>query len=518
MADVAPATMQAWIGHLGTTPENRDPEELRRQLSRGTIPDGLTQTARTHPDSTLTVEEETITYADLRARSARAASVLAELGAVRGGRVVINAPTSMAFVVAYLAALQLGAAVVLTNPDFTASELNQVVDRCDPILVLTDDQFAPTTSVPVCRVNDLVEATELATEHPPVDLKSGDVALLAFTSGTTGAPKGVPLTHGQLLASIRSAMLAWNWNSGDTLVHALPLFHQHGLSGIHASLLAGSKAVILARFDPDQLLETIAREQATVMFAVPSIHQRLVALDRERLAPLRRLRLATSGSAPLSATLAGTYLAKVGMMPLERYGLTETGLNVSNNYDGERTVGTVGYPLPGVEVALTDARGEPVDVGAEGEIVLRGPQIFDGYLDDSAATDAAFWPGRWFRTGDLGRWDDQGRLVISGRLKDLVITGGMNVTPMEVERVIEQLLGVREAAVAGLPSERWGEEVAAWVVTHPDKQVSPEQVIAHCHDHLVSYKCPKKVFYLDQLPRNAMGKVTRNQLAASPCA
>ncbi|MBC7633668.1 MAG: acyl--CoA ligase [Flavobacterium sp.] len=507
--------MQAWIGHLGATPENLDPAALRRQLSRGTIPDVLAQTARTHPDSTLTIEEATITYADLRARAARAASVLAEHGVVHGERVVISAPTSMAFVVAYLAGLRLGAVMVLTNPGFTTSELNRVVDRCDPVIVLTDDQLARTTSVPVFRMDDLIEATESAAEHPPVGLDSRDVALLAFTSGTTGLPKGVPLTHGQLLASIRSAMLAWRWNSQDILVHALPLFHQHGLSGIHVSLLAGSKAGVLARFDPDRLLETIARTQATVMFAVPSIHQRLVALDREQLAPLRRLRLATSGSAPLSATLARAYFEKVGMMPLERYGLTETGLNVSNNYEGERTVGAVGYPLPGVEVALTDVRGHPVEVGTEGEIVLRGPQVFDGYLDDPAATDAAFWPGQWFRTGDLGRWDDEGLLIISGRLKELVITGGMNVVPTEVERVIEQLPGVREAAVAGLPSERWGEEVATWVVARAGQQVSSEQILAHCLDHLAAYKCPKRVFFLDQLPRNAMGKVTRNQLVPS---
>lgn len=515
MLRVAAATVLAWAGHLGADSENVDPEALRSELAGATIPGVLADTAREHPLSELAVADERITHADLHTRTARQASALAQLGVARGDRVAINAPTSMSLVVAYLAALQLGAVVVLTNPAYTATELGELLHRSGASLLLVHDDFDQSTSVPTQRLGALAAATELARELPPVALAAEDIALLAFTSGTTGAPKGVPLTHGQLLASIGSAMRAWRWSSDDNLVHALPLFHQHGLSGIHASLLAGSNAVILAQFDPDGLLEAIVREGATVMFAVPSIHQRLLDLDEARLAPLRRLRLVTSGSAPLSTALAEAFRVKVGTLPLERYGLTETGLNLSNSYDGQRAVGTVGTALPGVEVALTDPQGEPVGDGVEGEIVLRGPQVFDGYLDDPAATAAAFWPGGWFRTGDLGHWDVHGRLRISGRLKELVITGGMNVTPTEVEKVVEQVPGVREAAVAGLPSARWGEEVAVWVVAEADTTVSPEQVIAHCRVHLAAYKCPKQVFYVEALPRNAMGKIARSQLTAS---
>lgn len=341
------------------------------------------------------------------------------------------------------------------------------------------------------------------------------MALLAFTSGTTGRPKGVPLTHAHLLSSIRAAMWAWKWQESDVLVHALPLFHQHGLSGLHASLVAGTGATILAKFDAEDLVRTVDEANATVLFGVPAIHRRLVDLPIEKLRPLRRLRIITSGSGPLSLSLAQAFTETTGVELLERYGLTESGLDVSNPYDGPRVPGSVGLPLPGVELRLTDGEGNDVGPGEVGEIVLRGPQVFDGYLDDEDATRKAFWGGGWFRTGDLGRFDEAGRLRISGRLKDLVITGGMNVSPVEVESVVEQVPGVEEAAVAGLPSEKWGEEVAVWIVPVAGRNLHPDQVMAHCRSRLASYKCPKRVFVVDALPRNAMGKVVRSELTAS---
>jgi malonyl-CoA/methylmalonyl-CoA synthetase len=336
----------------------------------------------------------------------------------------------------------------------------------------------------------------------------GTVALLAFTSGTTGRAKGVPLTHAHLLSSIRSAMLAWRWRPDDVLVHALPLFHQHGLSGVHATLAAGSSAAILSRFDPGALVAAVERERATVLFGVPSIHRRLLDLGADALAPLRRLRLATSGSAPLPPALAVEFAGATGVELLERYGLTETGLDLSNRFEGPRSPGHVGTPLPGVEVRLADGSGADAD---EGEILLRGPQVFDGYLDDPEATAAAFHPGGWFRTGDLGRWDG-GALRITGRLKELVITGGMNVAPGEVEAVLEQLPSIHEAAVAGVPDDRWGEAVVAWVVPADGARVDPDAVVAHCRRHLSAYKCPKRVVVTTALPRNAMGKIVRSRL------
>ncbi|MDN5855154.1 MAG: acyl--CoA ligase, partial [Actinomycetia bacterium] len=417
------ATRQAWATHLEVEPDSIDPAALRSELASGTVPAALADVAaRAH--GTITVDCECLTYAQLHERVARAGGMLASSGVEQGARVVISAPTSMRFVVAYLAALHVGATVVLANPAYTRHELGALVERSDAAALVTDDP-APAT-IPVLDIGEVGDGAE---PHPGARLSSDDIALLAYTSGTTGTPKGVPLTHGMLLASVRGAMRAWRWSADDTLVHALPLFHQHGLSAVHASLVAGSSLVVSSKFDPHELIATVERERASIVFAVPSIHQRLADLDASELRPLGRLRLITSGSAPLSPALADELYAKSGLRPLERYGLTESGLNVSNAYR-DPAIGTVGTPLPGVEVDLRTPDGEPADAG---EIVLRGPQIFDGYLDDPDATARAFWPGGWFRTGDLGRWDDAGRLIITGRLKELIITGGMNVAPREVE-------------------------------------------------------------------------------------
>jgi len=284
-------------------------------------------------------------------------------------------------------------------------------------------------------------------------------------------------------------------------------------SGIHASPIAGSNAVILSSFDPERLMQAVERARGTVLFGVPSIHRRLVALEPEPLAPMRPLRLVTSGSAELPSGLAREFRDKTGIEPLERYGLTESGLNVSKPYSGRCVPGTVGTPLPGVDVVLRDQSGTPVEPGTSGEITLRGPQIFSGYLDDPEGTDEAFWPGGWFRTGDLGRWNEDDRLVVTGRLKESIITGGMNVVPQEVEWVIERFPGVLAAAVAGIPSDRWGEEVGAWVVPTNDGRISPEDLIAFTREHLAAYKCPKRVYVVDNLPRNAMDELTRTSLA-----
>jgi malonyl-CoA/methylmalonyl-CoA synthetase len=512
MTKVSAHLIRAWADHLGVSSAALNADVLRRDLTGGTLPGAFARAASAHPSATLRIADQSLTHAQLHALATQAASVLAKNGVAHGTRIIICAGTSMRFVAGYLAALHAGATVILANPRYTGTELHNLVERSGAALLLGEDGIDLETSIPTMSLRNVVTRAEMASALPRAELTSQDVALLAYTSGTTGTPKGVPLTHGMLLASIRAVMAAWRWSSEDTLVHSLPLFHQHGLGGLHATLLAGSNAVVLPEFDPHALLATVGREKASVMFGVPSIHQQLLALDAEDLVPLRRLRLITSGSAPLPRTLRNEFLTKTGIPLLERYGLTESGLNVSNLYDGERAAGTVGVPLPGVEVTLFDAKGAPTASGTEGEIALRGPQVFSGYLDDSTASDEAFWPGGWFRTGDMGYWDEAGRLIISGRLKELIISGGMNVAPREVEQVIEQFPGVGEAAVAGLPSERWGEEVAAWIVPEPSAAIDPAELIQHCRAHLAAFKCPKHVYSVTGFPRNAMGKIIRSKL------
>jgi malonyl-CoA/methylmalonyl-CoA synthetase len=312
----------------------------------------------------------------------------------------------------------------------------------------------------------------------------------------------VPLTHGNVLASTRGVVLAWRWRADDVLVHALPLSHQHGLSGVHLSLLTGSRAVILGRFDPAALCDTIAAHRATVLFAVPAMYERLIAWEDIAAADLSSLRLAVSGSAPLSAALAERVRARLGAYALERYGSTEAGLDVSNAYDGPRRPGRVGWALPGIEMRIGD--GE--------EILVRGPQVFAGYWNRPEATDEALTGDGWFRTGDLGRVDPgDGSLEITGRSKELIISGGLNVYPREVEAALEDHPAVGQVAVAGVASERWGEEVVAFVVAAGD--LDPDALIAHCRERLSAYKCPKRVIALEELPRNRMGKVRRDALA-----
>ena len=505
MEPVAAETIQSWATHLGVTPDQVDVAQLRADLARGSLSQAFADGAAARPAATIRVSDELIGQADLHDRAARIAQVLLDEGVQQDDRVIVSGETSLPFLACYLGALWAGATVVLANPTYTPAELARLATSSAARLMLTDGSECE--GLRSIQMDTILQRATVATAAPMASVTSDDVALLAYTSGTTGAPKGVPLTHGNLLSSIRSVMLGWRWSSDDTLVHSLPLFHQHGLSGVHASLIAGSDVVVLDRFDPHRLVESA--RSATVMFAVPSIHKRLLELTDDELEGLSGLRLITSGSAPLAPTLESEFAERVGVQLLQRYGLTESGLNISNPYDGERLPGSVGFALPGIEASLYDGEGKPTPSGSDGEICLRGPQVFAGYLDDETATSTAFWPGGWFRTGDLGRWESD-RLVISGRLKELIITGGMNVVPREVELVIEQYPGVSDTAVAGLPSEQWGEEVTAWIVA--EESVEPEALIAHCRTVLANYKCPKRVIFVDDLPRNAMGKVVRGRL------
>jgi acyl-CoA synthetase (AMP-forming)/AMP-acid ligase II len=326
----------------------------------------------------------------------------------------------------------------------------------------------------------------------------------------------VPLTHRQVTVSIRAAMAAWRWEADDVLVHALPLYHQHGLGGVHAALIAGGTVHIRSKFSADALVQTAAGTRASVLFAVPTIYQALADSPTALAGGLRGLRLAVCGSAPLSPSLAGRLPAVLGRLPLVRYGTTESGLNVSNPVAGPRG-DTIGVPLPGVLVRIGTGDGSAdglADPGADGEIQLRGPHVFSGYWDDPVGSRAAFTPDGWFRTGDIGTLDPAtGHLVIRGRTKEMIISGGLNVYPREVEIALERHPSVAEAAVAGVPDERWGERVTAWVVLRDGHEFDDAALIAHARTLLAAYKCPKRVFRLAALPRNQLGKIIRSALS-----
>ncbi|MGH3435062.1 MAG: class I adenylate-forming enzyme family protein [Sciscionella sp.] len=495
--------------------------DLIAELVTGSLPGAFSATAARYPDRPALLfpagRRGWQTHATLDEAAARTAGWLIKEGLRPGERVLLCGHNDPALVTAYLAILRSGAVVVLANPAYTADELTHLVtDSGARLAIAARPAAAALANLPVSMVS-LDEPLPVADPAPVTALGPGDIAMLAYTSGTTGAPKGVQLTHGNLLSSIRAAMLAWQWSTDDVLVHALPLSHQHGLGGVHATLLAGSAAVILPNFDPGTLTEAALAHSASVLFAVPAIYQRLAETPAAaaRLAEAG-LRLAISGSAPLSQELAGKVAAIMGMPPLERYGSTESGLNVSNPIDGPRRPGTVGLPLPGVQLRIADEAGGELPVGEEGEILLRGPQVFSGYWQRPDATAEAFHDGGWFRTGDLGRIDESdGYLSITGRIKELIITGGMNVYPREVELALQRHPTVAQAAVAGLPSARWGEQVTAWVVPAEGAEVDPEQLIAHSRRLLAAYKCPKQVFLSESLPHNSMGKLRRRALVAA---
>ncbi|MGO8895781.1 MAG: class I adenylate-forming enzyme family protein [Streptosporangiaceae bacterium] len=493
-------------------------------LGDETIPALAAAAASRVPDRVaVTVDGEPVTHAGLDDESGRVATWLATR-VHPGDRVLLAADASIGFVRCYLGALRAGAVVVLANPAYTAAELGHLVADSGAVLAFTDPEPArrlaglePSGSAPLLTadVRELPERTRPATGIVP---RPDDTALLAYTSGTTGRPKGVPLTHRQVAVSIRAAMAAWGWHSDDVLVHALPLFHQHGLGGLHTALIAGGTVHIRSKFSAADLVRAVGDARASVLFAVPTIYQALAesasatpAAVAGPIAGLRDLRLAVCGSAPLSPALAGRLPAVLGRLPLIRYGTTESGLDVSNPV-ADPLGDTIGVPLPGMlaRIRTTDGVADP---GADGEIQLRGPQVFTGYWNDPAATAAAFTPDGWFRTGDIGAVDPvTGHLVIRGRTKEMIITGGLNVYPREVEIALESHPSVAEAAVAGVADERWGERVTAWVVPADGHGFDEAALIAHARTLLAGYKCPKRVFRVAALPRNQLGKIVRSAL------
>ena len=461
-----------------------------------------------------------VTAGELDERSGRGAGVLgAWIGEAGAGNSVLWSPTrTAAAVVSHVAALRAGAVVVPCNPEAAARELRHVVGDVRPAVALaaTADQARTLVEAGVPMVADhdlrLVEPPGRSggTGGPGGGGKAQSApgpagaagSLVGYTSGTTGAPKGAVLSPANLLANSRALAAAWRWTGEDRLVHALPLFHGHGLcAGLYTSLLVGGSVVLLPGFEVDAVIEAVGDQRASLFFGVPTMYHRIAGSGRS--GELRSLRLAVSGSAPLAGDLQ-RQLAADGLDVLERYGMTETLLTVSNPVEGERRAGTVGFPLPGVE-----ARVDP----ESGELLVRGPQVFAGYLDRPEANAAAFADG-WFRTGDLAVVED-GYLRILGRSGDVVISGGFNVYPAEVEEVLLRHPAVAEVAVTGTPSEEWGEVVTAWVVP-AGPGLDAEAVVAFAAGQLAPYKRPRLVHLIEALPRNAMGKVSRADLSAGP--
>ncbi len=446
-----------------------------------------------------------ISSAELEQRTRLIAERLRAAGLTAGERLVLSGGASAQFVIAYIAALRAGLVVVPANAGYKRPEVQALVRAARPAAAVVDDRERATWIAEATDAQTPVWNIDLAQTLPPHDgvgheidrAGAADPALMIFTSGTTGRPKGALISHGNLLCSATAVELAWRWQPDDRLLLVLPLFHVHGLGvGLNGSLCAGAAVVLRPRFDVADLAERA--RGVSMFFGVPAMYGRIAAAGSA--AALRSLRLLVSGSAPLPAALADEIAAGAGQVPLERYGMTETMMLTSNPYDGPRRPGTVGFPLPGVELRLAET----------GEIEVRGASVIAGYYENPHANAEAFTADGWFKTGDLGELTDEAYLRIVGRAKELIITGGYNVYPREVEEVLDSHPAVREVAVIGRPSEDWGETVTAVVVAA--RPVSSDDLRAHAAEQLASYKVPKRIEFIEQLPRNAMGKIVRGDL------
>ncbi|WP_370198973.1 malonyl-CoA synthase [Roseibium sp.] len=472
-----------------------------------------------------TLDGGKITYADMFARSAQYAGALQKLGVKAGDRVAVQVEKTPDTLMLYLGTIRAGGVFLPLNTAYTPAEIGYFVGDAEPAVFVCDparaDELAGTAQKAGARLHTLDQNGEgslslLADQMPTVydnrPREDDDLAAILYTSGTTGRSKGAMLTHGNLASNSQTMVKYWQFTEDDVLLHALPIFHTHGLFvATNCLMMAGGSMLFLPKFDLDQVLAALPK--ATAMMGVPTFYTRLLASDRFTRDVAAHMRLFISGSAPLSAEVHKEFRERTGHAILERYGMTETNMNTSNPYDGARRPGTVGFPLPGVGLRVVDARtGRELPDGEVGIIEIKGPNVFLGYWRMPEKTAQEFRADGYFITGDMGRVDEDGYVSIVGRSKDLIISGGFNVYPAEVEALLDELPGVAESAVIGVPHPDFGEAVVAVLAPKPGAELAQEAVQASLNDRLAKFKQPKKVHILEALPRNTMGKIQKNVL------
>jgi len=461
-----------------------------------------------------------MTFGELFAGAERYASALVSAGVIPGDRVAVQVEKTIEAIQLYLGTVMAGGVFLPLNTAYTINEVSYFLGDATPRVVVCDPARAEliTTVAGDAKIMTL-DATGRGSlpdsalgrgAFSPVARGKDDLAAILYTSGTTGRSKGAMLSHRNLASNSEMLKDYWQFTKSDVLIHALPIFHTHGLFvATNVALLAGASVEFLAKFDVDQILEAMPR--ATALMGVPTFYTRL--LDDPRLTEERtaNMRLFISGSAPLLVDTHETWQARTGHRILERYGMTETNMSTSNPYDGERRAGTVGFPLPGVEARIMNDDGTQVGTGDIGVLEVRGANVFQGYWQMPEKTAEELRDDGWFITGDLATQDSDGYVTIVGRSKDLIITGGFNVYPKEIEGLIDDVPGVLESAVIGVPHPDFGEAVMA-VVVPTDPDLAPDTVLNALNDHLAKFKQPKQVIFLPELPRNTMGKVQKKAL------
>lgn len=479
-----------------------------------------------------------VTYAELDQLVQQTAGYLRSLGLQPGDRVALQLTKCLEFILLHLATLRLGAISLPLNLAYPPDEIEYFLSDSGTRLFFALESNAARLQPVVSKLPELQEYiflnpadpdqfNSLISNSPITNYRSltaqgeasQDTAVIIYTSGTTGRPKGAEITHGNLISNLQSLHEAWGWQADDTLLHVLPIFHVHGLFvALHGALHAGATTLLMREFNPQRTLELLSSGTCTVFMAVPTIHQRLLDFPDGQQYDLSRVRLITSGSDRLPDEAFTGFQKTFGYTLLERYGMTETGMNCSNPLNGERRIGSVGTPLPDVEVRIVHSEtGEILSTGEIGDVQLRGPNVFKGYWRQPEKTSASFSADGWFKTGDLGYLEADGYLTLCGRSKDLIISGGLNIYPPEVERVLAEHPAVDACAVIGCPDREWGEKVTAVVVLHEGAAVTGSDLIAFCRERLAPYKSPKSIFFKKDLPRNAMGKVQKAVLRKTVC-
>jgi len=503
----------------------------------------FTENVRKYPNKTaiefIDPPLQRVTYAELNTLVDRTAAYLQSLGLQNGDRVAIQLSKSLEFILIHLATIRSGAISLPLNLAYPPDELKYFLEDSGTKLFFALEGSKEKIEPILSQLPDLLECvfldpskpdkfqmlisgldTGFATNAQPYSTSGKyDTAVIIYTSGTTGRPKGAEITHGNLISNLEALHAAWGWQEDDVLLHVLPIFHVHGLFvALHGALHAGATAKMMREFNAQKILELLSSGQCTVFMAVPTIHKRLLDVPNANQFDLSQVRLITSGSDRLPDDLFTGFQNTFGYTLLERYGMTETGMNCSNPLQGERRIGSVGFPLPSVEVRIVQSETEQIlPVGEIGDVQLRGPNVFKGYWRQPDKTSASFSADGWFKTGDLGFRDSDGYITLCGRSKDLIISGGLNIYPPEVERVLMEHPAVNTCAVIGCPDAEWGERVTAVVVVNEGESTTGEEMIRFCRERLAPYKSPKSIVFRDDLPRNAMGKVQKAELRKTVC-
>ncbi len=479
------------------------------------------------------IGQKPFSYGELRATVDRSANYLLSLGIQPGDRIAAQLPKCPAFIFLHLAALQIGAVFLPLNPAYPPPELRYFLADAAARLLFADHADRASLTPLQADLPSLEQAVfidpdadwraQLSAFSPtrdyPLPTDPDQTAMMLYTSGTTSRPKGALITHGNLTANITALHQAWGWRADDLLLHVLPVFHVHGLVvALHGALHAGATASLCRNFDAATALDLLRSGRFSVFMGVPTMHRRLYQQAAGQRIDLSCIRLMTSGSDRLPDDLFFGYQRVFNVTLLERYGMTETGMNLSNPLHGERRVGSVGLPLPGVSARIVDPLSEaPLPDGEVGEVQIKGAHVFKGYWQQPEQTAAAFTPDGWLRTGDMGLRQPDGYFTLKGRAKDLIITGGLNVYPPEVELALLEHPAVAACAVIGCPDDEWGEQVVAALVLHNGAIADEAEICAFCRRRLAAYKAPRRVVFVDALPANALGKVQKAKVRAQIC-